>query len=702
MSIRLTLDPPINPELIRRIRIYKSLFVDASYSLVADLNARDENGDFVTTYEDSCGNKGHWYKVGYLSNDSVVVAGFKIYKEFSNRINLFTFPSLATVSNGQSVYLGYETSREEFEAKHGTLPTTALYYSAPTFFSAPNVGADFTIKTDADAVVTGVIIDVANQPYLLLNWKPCEIVSDPVRACASTPIKIEYSLPDVPKEWQVTAIHVKRADTIDGIYDTIAKLNSKVSYQNWQTTFVDLGGSDQFFYKIAFELSRWDTNTCQSQIVISPDSDPMSPILIDGVRLVKIVYASPVINDQRTSESIPFNTYPYCGYHRFSPHDVFMGRSASPYSRPNDLARGSDCGGTNLFGGPLSIYDQNIQRQLMLLQVTGESVILLRRKWTGSVCKCMSKTEEHPIKQCPSCFGTGFVGGFDRVFFNEDADSNPEGRLLLRFSPAVDDLNLGKQAALNVINQPNAWTVAQPIIRDRDILVQFDPVDKTREIWRYEVLDVTRNAFMGGVGGAQVMRLQRLDRYNNIAYSVPLAGTMYTEKWDMEANLHNSYGNRTGERDQAIDVGAEATVPRSPAEVAALLNSYSLKLWAFLRAGIIPSPTMVSQFVKDNHTLIFASLGDKLTLIPVTAATINNYSLLRHVSVEIESELNKALTVTTRYVSTPTPPDSTMYFSLAAGETDTILTVDRMLARGGELNLTQSGLVKSLVMIYLD
>ena len=111
---------------------------------------------------------------------------------------------------------------------------------------------------------------------------------------------------------------------------------------------------------------------------------------------------------------------------------------------------------------------------------------------------------------------------------------------------------------------------------------------------------------------------------------------------------------------------------------------------------------MVSQFVKNDNTIIYASLGDKLTLVPITYATINNYSSLRHVSVEIESALNKDLTVTARYVSVPVPPDSTMYFNLAAGETDTILTDNRMLVRGGELSLTQSSLVKSLVMIYLD
>ena len=135
MSILLTLDPPISPEVIDRIRIYKSLFVDGSYSLVADLNARDGNGAFITTYEDSCGHRGYWYKVGYLSSDSTIVAGFKIYKEFSNRVNLFTFPSLATVNNGQAVYFGQEGSRDEFEAKHGTLPSTALYYSVPSFFN---------------------------------------------------------------------------------------------------------------------------------------------------------------------------------------------------------------------------------------------------------------------------------------------------------------------------------------------------------------------------------------------------------------------------------------------------------------------------------------------------------------------------------------------------------------------------------------
>lgn len=546
MPIRITLQAPTNPERISRIRIYRSLFREGQWSMVADLSAHDSHGNFIPAFEDPCANSSNYFRVSFVDLD------------------------------------GQET------------------------------------------------------------------MTDPVRMCAATPVQIIYTIPKIPKEWQVDTVFVERSDAYDGTYDVISKaLEKPLEYGPWKASFVDIGGSDSFFYRVTFSFSRWNDEECKSEFYTSPPSDPISPIKIDGKLVAKITVGHLSINDMHTSEEIPFRKYPNCGYHRYNPADVLKGNNASPYSRPLDMSVGDMCGGSNLFGGPMSIYDQTMQREQMLLETTAESVILLRRKWDGKQCYCMSKTEEHPINQCGSCFGTGFLQGYDRIYYNDGPD-NPEGRILTRFYPAVDDLGLKKMAGLDVINQPNAWTLGQPIVRDRDILVQFDPIDTDREIWRYEVLDVTRNAFLRGVNGAQIMRLQRLNRLNDIAYSFPLSGTFETEVWDMQSNIHNSYGYNTGERSGerlSVDDDDEVSAVTMPTyeEMGTIMDAYSRRLWAFINLGTVPLEQMVIDNTGPLFPVLFMNLGDKVLMTQINSAstTINNYSVLRAARVEIESPQRK-------------------------------------------------------------
>jgi len=646
MPIRINLSPPINPERIARIRIYRSLFADGAFSIIADLYAHDSHGDFVATYEDPCGRLDHWYKVGYVEEGEKLLSHFIIYKDSSAGRQMFTFPDGATIVSEGTIIIGYEDTKEEFEANHGVLPEGFDYYGSPEFMK--NVAQSYVLSmydTQATIVTDMTLTYEHTNGVVRVEWEPRETKTDAMRACSAQPVHIIYSIPDMPGDWQVDTIYVTRSDALDGEYEVISKQTSKSSeYGPWRTSFVDLGGSDKFYYNVVFTFSRWNDAECKSEFYTSCPSDAVSAILVDGNLVAKITSGHLSINDMRTTEQINFRSYPYCGYHRFSPQDVFKGTNASPYSRPNDMAVGGDCGGGNIFGGPLNIYERNLQQQQMLLETTGEEVVLLRRKWDGKQCPCMSKTEEHPINKCPTCFGTGFVGGYDRIYFNDSPD-NPQGRILLRFYPTPDDLALRKYGGLDVINQPNAWTIAQPIVRDRDIIVQFDPVDKNREVWRYEVLDVTRNAFIGGVTGAQIMRLQRLNRLNDTAYSVPLEGTFETEMWDMQSNIHNSYGHPTGQRSGhriSVDEEPVVTIP-SLEEANMILDAYSRKIWPFVRASITPAPQMVLDTTGSLYPVVFIAFGSEDNLIQVNSAdtTINNSSVLRYMRVEIGTSLLK-------------------------------------------------------------
>ena len=670
MPIRIKLFPPINPSRISRIRIYRSLFADGGFSMVSDLMAHDSYGNFVSAYEDVCGRMDHYYKVGYLEDGERLISMYTMYKDSAMGRQMFVFPDGSSLVSGtaiapdeygaggtyNSIIIGYESTRADFETNHGALPPSVGYYGSADFMKKVSVSYVLSLyDTDAKIVTDMTYRYEHTSNSVRVEWTPRETVTEPFRMCSAQPVQIIYSTPDVPKDWQVDTIYVMRSDEIDGDYSVISKLTSKSSeYGSWRTSFVDLGGSDSFFYKVVFMFSRWNDNECKSEFHTSEPSNAVSAIAIDGNLVAKITVGHLSINDQRTSEQIKFNTYPYCGYHRFSPQDVLKGTNASPYSRPNDMGVGNECAGNGLFGGPLSIYERNIQQQQMLLDTTGESVILLRRKWDGKQCPCVSKTEEHPTKQCPTCFGTGFVGAYDRIYFNDDAN-NPEGRIMLRFFPAVDDLALRKFAGLDVVNQPSAWTIAQPIVRDRDIIVQFDPIDKEREIWRYEVLDVTRNAFVGGVSGAQVMRLQRLNRLNDIAYSFPLAGYFETELWDMQSNMHNSFGHNTGQRSgEHISVDeVPSTVMPTATDADLIMDAYARKLWPFIRANIVPDPKMVLDFSGPLYPIAFISFGDKSTMVQVNPAyeTINNYSILRYSRVEIDSSLLKDYVVDIRSIN---------------------------------------------------
>jgi len=643
MSIRINLTPPINPERISRIKIYRSLFADGGFSIIANLLAHD-NGEFISTFEDPCGRLDHWYKVAYLEDGHRDISSFVLYKDSSAGRQSFTFPDGATISTEYNIVIGFESTRAEFEAAHGALDPKVDYYGSARLMTRTAQSYDFDLYDASASKVDDIHFAYDDESRSLsLSWTPRETETDPTRACSPTPVKIFYSVPELPNDWQVDTIYVTRSDELNGEYDVIAKLDSKSRFGDWKTSFVDFGGSEQFFYKVTFVYSRWNDSECKSEFYTSPASDSVSPIEVDGNVVAKITTSHLSINDMRTTESIEFRKYPYCGYHRFSPFNVFRGENASAYSRPNDMVLGGDCGGNNQFGGPLNIYERNLQRQQELLETTGEPVILLRRKWKGKQCPCMSKTEEHPINKCPNCFGTGFVGGFDRVYFN--VVDREDGMILVRFYPAVDDLALLKMAGLDVVNQPSAWTLAQPIVRDRDILVQFDPIDRDREIWRYEVLDVTRNSFMGGITGAQQMRLQRLNRLNDIAYSIPLEGSFETELWDMKSNIHNSYGHRTGERSgHKISVDDEACVDL-PTSVQAedIFKAYSRKLWPFIKTNSVPSPSMVLDFSGPLYPLVFISFANSDKFVQVNSAdtTINNSSILRYAHVELNEYLLK-------------------------------------------------------------
>lgn len=203
-------------------------------------------------------------------------------------------------------------------------------------------------------------------------------------------------------------------------------------------------------------------------------------------------------------ECADVGVYEFSGYHRNTIQCYLQGTGGSPYSRQVDKNTGelTSCG--------LNFYERLVQRHELLIQSTGEKVCLLRRKWTGELCPCFDKLRGRANARCPMCFGTGYVGGYVPFINPKEAD----GRIFIRVNPNEEDLLL-KEQGLWQKNDITAWALPSPILRDRDILIRFDP-DTHEETWRYEVLNVTRNMGLFNTQTAQVFTMARKDKTHPI------------------------------------------------------------------------------------------------------------------------------------------------------------------------------------------
>lgn len=197
-----------------------------------------------------------------------------------------------------------------------------------------------------------------------------------------------------------------------------------------------------------------------------------------------------------------FPSYDYTSYHKPSLQSTFSGDCVGSY------VGGEFNGGRGLF-----FQDRNLARLDAMLQVTGEPIILLRRKWTGRRCRCQGLRREHPTTRCTHCYSVGFEGGYDRYDNSRPISEryeNTQGFILARISPYTDDLELTSAQSLSQPVELDAWTINVPTLKDRDFIVRFN--EDGSEEFRYEVLDVTRNKLFFGQTGKQGFKVKRHDK----------------------------------------------------------------------------------------------------------------------------------------------------------------------------------------------
>ena len=272
-------------------------------------------------------------------------------------------------------------------------------------------------------------------------------------------------------------------------------------YYNSVVTSHNADGYDGYKYQdpfIKYFAGFEDQNNiiCEAEPKIEYPEYPY--VESDGYKqVIKDLLTTDLAASDETNTGFP--PYDYSGFHQTNIMDYFSGHCIGSYA-------GGEYGCSDGYKTRgLNLQLINSQRLEILLQVTGEPVILLRRKWAGIRCNCFRMNLENAEGRCKNCFSVGFVGGYDQYYYQKRKD----GRILMRFEPTADDLTV-KSHGLQQTFAPNCWTLVEPAIKDRDIIIRFNE-DGTEE-FRYEVMNVTRNRLLFSLSGSQKMQIYRVDK----------------------------------------------------------------------------------------------------------------------------------------------------------------------------------------------
>lgn len=287
-----------------------------------------------------------------------------------------------------------------------------------------------------------------------------------------------------------------------GFYNTIASSHNTDGYDGYAI----------WNPSISFILGKEESNTkvfpCQSRF----DFETYAFTIPDGYHQVtKDLFTSNLSGSDDTN--IDFPPYDYQAPHNTSPNDLFSGMCVGSYIGGEMYCQDGYTGVGRAVRG-FTLQDHNNQRQEVLLNLTGDKMVLLKRSLTGITCSCFLPTSEHADDRCPKCYGTKFVVGYEQYFNPRRSD----GRILVRPSVYEDSVKLSEAGYESEVIL-DCWTLTVPTIKDRDILVRYDQDDN--EEFRYEVLTVSRNRTILGLQGAQKFKMQRIRKFDQ-AYKIKL------------------------------------------------------------------------------------------------------------------------------------------------------------------------------------
>jgi hypothetical protein len=291
--------------------------------------------------------------------------------------------------------------------------------------------------------------------------------------------------------------------------------NGGRGYDNTPITEHTTCGSDGYYiyspivtFFVLHESKRFDRIfTCQSRF----EYPHYAYTAADGYKQVTKDILS-TDDSAADAANINFPMYDYSGYHRTDPVLLLNGTCVGSY-----IGGQQGCidqyGNYNIYRG-LSVQDMNTQRQAILLSLTGQPAVLIKRVQTGIVCPCYLPSSEYPDDRCPKCLGGKFVLSYEQYFYPNSSD----GRIQVHLTPTAENLKM-HEAGLESEFPLDMWTLTVPTIHTRDVIVLFDQDDN--ESFRYEVSNVIRNNLILGLDGGQHLNTFRVRKYDPI-YQIPI------------------------------------------------------------------------------------------------------------------------------------------------------------------------------------
>lgn len=109
------------------------------------------------------------------------------------------------------------------------------------------------------------------------------------------------------------------------------------------------------------------------------------------------------------------------------------------------------------------IWREGIRRNRWILEQGGERVQFFIRKHAGLPCTCIPDAyHKQPVNDCPVCFGTGVIGGYEGPYEGIIAPDDAERR--------ISQKDYGR----TVEHSYEVWTGPAPILSQRDFLVKLN------------------------------------------------------------------------------------------------------------------------------------------------------------------------------------------------------------------------------------
>lgn len=298
-------------------------------------------------------------------------------------------------------------------------------------------------------------------------------------------------------------------------YTSVDRVNNIIhgierGYQNSKASIHNTNGFDGttlYYPTVYFFKGHEEKNTkviqCQSRF----EYDNLQNITPDGYHQKnREVLFEDLSNADEENKNFPM--YDYASYHQADPVSLLNGECVGSYIGGEMFCQDDETGVGRVVRG-FSLQDQNMQRQEMLLSVTGRKVVFLKRIHFGITCPCLTPKSDHADDRCPKCYGTGYVVGWEQYFNSRRSD----GRLLVRFGSFDEDIKTTEQGWDSEV-PTECWTLTVPTLRDRDVLVLYDNYEN--EVFRYEILKVNRNNTINGLQGAQKFSVQRIRKTDPI------------------------------------------------------------------------------------------------------------------------------------------------------------------------------------------